>query len=398
MSVTHQSAPPLETVARPPAQRRLRDLDSLRGIAASCVLLFHFSYLDDFWHQWPVQVRWGHYGVELFFVISGFVIFMTLEKSTGVTEFLISRVTRLYPAYWCAVLLTSGSLLILNWPKAPTLVAVVANLTMLQSFMQVVSIDPSYWTLTIELIFYVSIVAWYRLRIAGLQRIEWYALGWIVTAATLRTILIERHTTVTGIFTSPILLYYGQFFIIGICLYRRHSGGFSPITLFTLLAACAMSLFGGGPASQNAEPVPYFLVTCTVTLLVLLASDSRLSILRNSLLLFLGDISYPLYLVHQKVGQELMALAHARHYPTWLSLPSIVLALIAVAWLIHIGVEVPGRTLLRARLRRIMESRAPLGDQQCERTVHARVIGEPDAEEVLECPAEFGGGGERSLL
>jgi hypothetical protein len=94
-------------------KRRLRELDSLRGIAAVCVLLFHLSYHTDPYRQFPIQFPWGHYGVELFFVISGFVILMTLERSASRTEFVISRVTRLYPTYWCAVLFTTCVLALL---------------------------------------------------------------------------------------------------------------------------------------------------------------------------------------------------------------------------------------------------------------------------------------------
>jgi len=335
--------------------RRLRELDSLRGIAAVGVLLFHLSTTaNDHYHQWPFEVPWGHFGVELFFVISGFVILMTLEKSAGVTEFLISRVTRLYPTYWCAVLLTGGLLAVEMSPAMPNIPTLMADLTMLQSFMRVRSIDPSYWTLTAELIFYVAIVAWYRFRSARLPDIEWYALGWLGGAAALRAVLLfHGHATLPGPISMPLLLYYGQFFIVGICLYRLHGGNSGPLTLLTLLAACLLSLFGGGPASLYAGPLPYFLLTCAIAAVVFMASRSRLSLLRNPVLLFFGDISYPLYLIHQVVGTELMSLAHAHGWPAWLSLPAILLTLTTVAVLIHVTVEVPARTILRSKLQKL---------------------------------------------
>jgi peptidoglycan/LPS O-acetylase OafA/YrhL len=336
--------------------RRLRELDSLRGIAAVCVLLFHFSTLNDHYHQWPFQVPWGHFGVELFFVISGFVILMTLEKSAGVTEFLISRVTRLYPTYWCAVLLTGGFLAIELSPARPDLPTLMADLTMLQTFVRVRSIDPAYWTLTAELIFYVAIVAWYRFRSVRFPDIEWYALAWIGGAAVLRTaLLLDDHATLPGPLATPLVLYYGQFFIVGICLYRLYGGNSDSLTLFTLFAACLLSLFGGGPGSLNAAPLPYFLVTCGIAAVVFMASRSRLPPLRNPVLLFFGDISYPLYLIHQVVGMELMSLAHEHGWPAWLSLPAILLTLITVAFLIHVAVEVPARTVLRSRLQRMAQ-------------------------------------------
>ena len=354
------NSPSSRSISTAPAgKRRLRELDSLRGIAASCVLLFHLSWAaNDHYHQWPFQVSWGHFGVELFFEISGFVILMTLEKSAGVVDFLISRVTRLYPAYWCAVLLTSGVLWLVSSPVAPSLPTVLADLTMLQTLLRVRSIDPSYWTLTAELIFYVLIVAWYRFRGSRWPDIEYYALGWIAFAALTRSVRALTQTgQLPGIIATPTLLYYGQFFIVGLCVYRLYSGNTRALTTGTLLAACALSLFGGSAGSMSAAPLPYFLLTCGCAAMVYLASQARVPLLRFPVLTLLGDISYPLYLIHQVVGTELMTQAYLHRLPRWLSLPSIILVLVALAYLIHRAVEVPARTVLRAKLRNL--ARAP---------------------------------------
>jgi peptidoglycan/LPS O-acetylase OafA/YrhL len=152
---------------------RIRELDSLRGIAAVAVALFHLAY----WYGNPPPDRWlflwGHYGVELFFLISGFVIFMTLERSKSVYDFAVSRVARLYPAYWVAVALTSivAYAAFPRWDSAPPSFGVVlVNLTMLQRFFMVGEIDKSYWTLAIELSFYVAIAAAFKARL--MSRIE----------------------------------------------------------------------------------------------------------------------------------------------------------------------------------------------------------------------------------
>ena len=76
---------------------RLVELDALRGIAAVVVVLYHLTYWNDAAGQAPFSVFWGHYGVELFFIISGFVIFMTLAQARDLRAFAVSRVARLYP-------------------------------------------------------------------------------------------------------------------------------------------------------------------------------------------------------------------------------------------------------------------------------------------------------------
>lgn len=105
---------------------------------------------------------YGWLGVELFFLISGFVICMSCwGRSVG--DFFTSRVTRLYPAYWFAVLATTAVLLLipggqkpLPWPD------VLTNLTMLQEPLGVRMVDGVYWTLFAELRFYLlfALVAW----------------------------------------------------------------------------------------------------------------------------------------------------------------------------------------------------------------------------------------------
>src|SRR5229473_4001173 len=116
---------------------RYKDLDALRGLAAVMVLIFHFEcclvfHLPDGPAD-PTKL-WFHYalmGVELFFVISGFVILMTLEAAPSIASFAVNRFARLYPAYWLSVLV--GALYLR--PLHETSFTVIAvNLTMLQNF------------------------------------------------------------------------------------------------------------------------------------------------------------------------------------------------------------------------------------------------------------------------
>ena len=93
---------------------RFHILDASRFFAAISVVLFHFLFLS--WsgnhtnsisfHVIGEFFKYGYLGVQFFFLISGFVIFMSIQRG-GVIDFLASRAARLYPAYWFSVLLTS---------------------------------------------------------------------------------------------------------------------------------------------------------------------------------------------------------------------------------------------------------------------------------------------------
>jgi len=89
---------------------RLTELDALRGIGALCVLIFHYSTrFHELFPQAshvPFSFPGGNYRVLLFFTISGFAIFFTLDRIRTVADFVVNRFARLYPAYLVAMLLT----------------------------------------------------------------------------------------------------------------------------------------------------------------------------------------------------------------------------------------------------------------------------------------------------
>ncbi len=84
-----------------PPRRRFEELDVLRGVATVAVVVFHYSgQATRYFTGFPFHFKLGEHGVQLFFGISGFVIFMTLEKTQRLRDFVVSRFSRLYPAYW----------------------------------------------------------------------------------------------------------------------------------------------------------------------------------------------------------------------------------------------------------------------------------------------------------
>lgn len=122
--------------------RRIEELDALRGPAALAVMVHHyfnrFDFLYGHWFPVPKFTDVGKYGVHLFFMISGFVILMTLERTRRPVDFLFARFSRLYPAYWVCVLLTFALVRIFSLPGRETSVKdALVNLTMLQSFFRV---------------------------------------------------------------------------------------------------------------------------------------------------------------------------------------------------------------------------------------------------------------------
>lgn len=143
--------------------KRLALLDYARFFAALSVVLFHYFYsginngkvssIDETWFS--DIASYGHFGVQFFFIISGYVIFFSL-KNKSAASFMKSRLKRLYPTYWIAIIFTAffSYLWGQGTDMSVTLKQVLINFTMLQQFIGVQNVDGVYWTLFYEIIFY----------------------------------------------------------------------------------------------------------------------------------------------------------------------------------------------------------------------------------------------------
>jgi peptidoglycan/LPS O-acetylase OafA/YrhL len=294
----------------------------------------------------------GYYGVELFFVISGFVIFWTLNRNSNLLDFAASRVARLFPAYWVAVLATSLVLHMdpLQTLEAPSLIEGVVNLSMLQFFIDVRNVDGVYWTLACELVFYTWAAVLVRVTARMGVRFEWFCVAWLALAIAVRQTgwpVPHRVAVVT-------LIHFGQFFVIGMCLFtitqRRHSV-LNLTTLGIAITACLQELPDGSPISDMGKDASYLPAAVVCTASVWGAVRFCPTFLQSRPLLFLGRVSYPLYLVHASIGYVVL-----HNLRTWGAdqTTSILVALglsFGLAYFIYVAAELRLRPWLAGLLR-----------------------------------------------
>ncbi|MDI6100135.1 acyltransferase [Actinoplanes sp. NEAU-A12] len=168
---------------------RLAWLDALRGWAAVTVAVFHLSpvVLGSERHLRLFEIfDLGKYGVLLFFLVSGYVIPMSLERHGSLRRFWIGRIFRIYPAYLLAVVagLALGAAGVVRLPGqlgAETTATIAGHLTMLQDLTGTRGVLRPFWTLSFEMVFYLIVAglfAWRRHRVSA-----WWAAG--LTAAAL---------------------------------------------------------------------------------------------------------------------------------------------------------------------------------------------------------------------
>ncbi|WP_293264287.1 acyltransferase [Neptunomonas sp.] len=321
---------------------RFEELDVFRGLAALSVVLFHYTtrYDQVYQHTTPAafSVPWGHLGVQFFFIISGFVIFMTLEKCHSWKDFSVSRLSRLYPAYWAAVLLTFTIGYLFPLPDQNlTFSQLIVNLTMLQSFFYVPAVDGVYWSLAWELNFYFVMLFLFltsRIKMMNLIAPLWLS-GMIITY-----FLLATNIDVPWRIQTFFVLQFTHLFIAGIYFYKWKQEGISFYKLFILLSCLAAELITGNIVS-SAFSASFFI-------LFSLAINNKLNFIKKKPLIWLGSISYTLYLVHQMIGFKIIYTLEKTGLTSSLSIFIALIVSICIANIISSTIEKPSMLLIRS--------------------------------------------------
>ncbi len=314
------------------ARTRLTELDALRGIGALCVLIFHYStrfhVVFPAAAHVPFSFPGGNYRVLLFFAISGFAIFFTLDRIRTVADFLVNRFARLYPAYLVAMLMTlSVEYLAHAWTLLVGPSAILANMTMLQGFAFMPEVDGAYWTLTVEIGFYVCMVSLWKM--SGLKRLEPLLLGWLA----LRWLYFAWPEMPERI-VMLLVLRYMPFFMIGMLCYRIWSGQRRWRQQTPYAAAALLTV----AATETPD-----IALVAVALLAIFACMMRgwLRWIAVRPLTWLGGISYSFYLIHQHIGFVIMLEAGAAGLGPWTAFLLAFLVALTLGALVNRLVERP---------------------------------------------------------
>lgn len=327
--------------------KRLSQVDSLRGLAALAVILFHFTtrFVDLYRPglDLPVAFPYGHFGVNLFFIVSGFVIFMTLENTTRPMDFVVSRFSRLFPSYWSAIILTFGVTHWLGLPgKLVDLSPALANFFMMHSIFGVPHVDGVYWTLEVEMLFYTGMFLLFRLRWLG--HIHWVLLAGLM----LRLIYVGMANwfaiDLPWIAFRLLILQFIPWFALCICVYQLSLRQHHPSNRRSLFTAAMAVLTLAIAESPLAGAIAFVFST-----LVYGAAMGRLRWLNSGLFLWLGSISYPLYLIHENIGWSIQLQALARGVPFYLTVLMVLAVSLALATAMTRWIEKPAMRWIRGR-------------------------------------------------
>ena len=331
-------------------RQRLNQLDALRGLAAMAVVLFHFSTRFSELYPRAAPQAWslplGYVGVNLFFIISGFVIFMTVERTARPADFVVSRISRLYPAYWVAIILTFCITHALSLPgKTVSLTTALANGLMFHGFFRVGHVDGVYWTLEVELLFYALILV---LFIGGrLAKVHWVLLGLIALRLTYHFAAVWWGQDWSWTVFRLLNLRNIAWFALGICCYQwvqpsseRKHAALAPYTASAALLSLVLT-----------ESALAGLLGLAFGLAVLAAAQGQLRWLEARPFVWLGAISYPLYLLHENIGWAVMLKLQELNWTAGWACAAALTLVLALSGAISRWVERPAMRWIRALYR-----------------------------------------------
>lgn len=305
--------------------RRLKVLDGFRAVAILLVIGYHYfvrwtppqsptnlyPYGDSGVHVWLFQ--YGYLGVELFFIISGFVISMTLFRCRSFGHFALKRFARLFPTMLlCSTLTFVVVSLLPQHAFDPKVRDFLPSITFTEPLIwtklfgsDFKAMDGSYWSLFVEVKFYLWVgIVYFAAGPQRFFRATAWLFGALVCASSLMQALQLPHLwALDFVFALSAL----PWFVAGIGFYALYGDHTSSIG-WLLLGEAALALPAlrlDAPASAIAPIVAMFL--CYSLFLAMLLRPRWLSWLASRPIAAVGVASYSLYLLHQDIGVALLA-------------------------------------------------------------------------------------------
>ncbi len=318
------------------------------------VVLFHYTMSRD---QADLGFKLGTTGVDLFFIISGFVILMSLEHIERSRQFIINRVSRLYPTYWACVTITFLVLLMDAIYKGSygdvSIPQFLGNMTMFQFYLGISDLDAPYWTMILEMIFYIFMMILFHFKV--LKRLNEIGILMTISIALMVHFQFDNIWVRRLFYWIPFLQFWPLFFM-GTLFYKLITKNVNQFRYYGMAVVCLFSqivLFKhSGRSNHFIDSWEYALMLLLYFSLFVLFVRGRLKFVINKPLLFLGKISFALYLIHYMISCRFIIpiLTEEMNLSFWLSSAVALFCSIILAVGITYFIEVPYSKKMRTKL------------------------------------------------
>lgn len=276
-------------------------LDFLRGVASLSVVLYHFTngsgYLENT-NLLKQTGKWGYLGVEVFFVISGYIIPLSMFRNdysiNKFKTFILKRILRIEPPYLITILIV----LILSYISTlspyyhgkamvfdlSTIKSVISHIGYLTELLNYEWINPVFWTLGIEFQYYLFIGFFYLLLT---HRLKFVRIASVLLLFLLGLVISDKR----------LLFYYLPLFTPGIICFLYNSKKISETSLLLLVALnIIIGVLNNGYAS---------IIACLIAFILIYGIEFS----KKKMITFLGNISFSLYLIHVPICMRILNLS-----------------------------------------------------------------------------------------
>ena len=291
---------------------RIKTLDIMRFIAALGVMLYHYLYrgiqtgrVEEIDLQTSHFFKYGYLGVNLFFIISGFVIFLSLNNNNYYLTFIKNRIIRLFPTYLLSITITLLMILIFFGSIPFDYKTIITNFFMINWIFNLPSIDGVYWSLHIEWVFYFLMTGF--LLISKKIKIINCVYSWFVIIIILKLMKLFSFY-VPGEISFLLIEKYGLLFVAGIFFYKNYISGFNIKNFLILLTCFILSTYDLINQSRileielNSTSSDIILIIINLSFFIYFFFLSYFEKINKFSYTKLGIASYPMYLIHQEVG------------------------------------------------------------------------------------------------
>lgn len=315
-------------------------IDLLRGIAAMSVCLFHFICTTTGYIQSPGILNvfsYGDKGVEVFFIISGIVIPLSMINGNysyqSVFKFAAKRFMRIEPPYLAAVLVGIIYLTVRNYVPGSAPVDLTPSIRdvwlhigyLVPFFKDATWINPPFWTLSVEFQYYLSLA--------------------VIFPLVLNKRLAVRIIFYSILFAGPLLVnsdaffpHWSAFFCLGILYILNKTGRINGIEYSAIFALCCFVVY------KHQGSLDLLIGLLTLLVVDLFGNfESRMG-------KFFGNISYSLYLLHSIIGTafiNFMSHRYTEAYQKFIVISAGVLISVASAYIFYRFIEKPSQRMAR---------------------------------------------------
>lgn len=310
------------TIPTVPFANRLAILDGYRALGILCVGLYHYFHKWDSVYPYGKAYadiaifKYGYLGVNLFFITSGFVIALTLTRTTGLLQFFTKRFARLWPPMLLCSIITFLFFKIVEGHRHPDIFSFIPSLTfiepkfwgMMLRMDSLTWMDGAYWSLWVEVRFYFLAGVIYYLAKHSFLRV------WLIFSAFVYTLVLLGYTegtllTALGptILRTVFITRDIAWFTTGICFYYIFARKETVLSNIGIL----VSLFYLFATFSKHDDESFILRVTFISIIFLLFylfvyTPKFVKIFGSRFLASIGVASYSLYLLHQDIGISLI--------------------------------------------------------------------------------------------